>query len=144
MTANFTEKASGLHIQVDSFQKFHWRNHEKYNRYAIAVIAGGLLVSLATTISAFLGYSICAGVLGLGTTLFIGLQDAFNFSEKSAFFLNIHAEAKTVRDRLKYQIQSDKDFNEVFDQFQKLRQRASQEIPKGKGITVISRGAAEA
>jgi hypothetical protein len=35
--------------------------------------------------TAFFGNGAVAGVLGIATTLFIGLHDAFNFSEKATF-----------------------------------------------------------
>lgn len=144
MTQSITDKAKALQAQVDSFQLFHWKNYVKYGRLATLLVIGGLTLSVSTTASAFLGHATIAGFLGLGTTLFIGLYDAFNFADKSSFFGEIHAEAKTLRDRLRYRANSEEEFNSTFDDFQLLRKRASKDVPKGKGISVAKRGPNEA
>lgn len=140
MNNSLADKTEKLRAQVDSFHNFHWKNHIKYGRLATLLVIGGLVMSLSTTAAAFLGYATLAGLLGLSTTLFIGLHDAFNFSEKSSFFAEVHAEAKSIRDRLRYRVNSDEEFNVAFDDFQHLRQRATKDVPRGKGIAVASRG----
>jgi hypothetical protein len=129
-----------LLAQVDAFHLFHWKNHVKYGRLASAFVIGGLLLSVGTTAFAFIGQSVPAGILGLCTTLFIGLHDAFNFSDKALFFGEIHAEAKSIRDRLRYLTVSDAEFVVVFQDFHELRQRVAKEVPRGKGIGVAGKG----
>jgi hypothetical protein len=136
MTDSYLTKADNLRKQVDSFHDFHWKSHVYNRRMASALIILGLLLGAGTTAAAFLEQSKVAGVLGLLTTLFIALSDAFNFSEKADFYLLIHSSAKSIRDRLKYMINSDADFSSAFDDFQSLRLRAANEVPKGKGIGV--------
>jgi len=102
-----------------------------------ALIVLGILLGLAVTAAGFLGYGIIAGLLGLGVTLFVSLQNAFNFSDKADFYRVIHNESKILRDRLRYKVDSSEDFVALIDAFGMLRRHASEKIPKGKGIEVV-------
>jgi hypothetical protein len=138
-TRNHAEKTTELLAQVNKFQEYHWKLHAKNKRLASLLVVLGVLLSGATTAAGFMSYPQLAGFLGLGTTLFIALHDAFNFSEKSQFFNEVHVQAKIIRDKLKYQTSSDEDFNRAFNEFQSLREHSSRNIPQGKGISVAKR-----
>ncbi|MCO7515682.1 hypothetical protein NJF44_10840 [Pseudomonas guariconensis] len=124
--------AEALSKQVDSFQAFQWKKHRNASILSILFTTLGVCLSGAVTAAAFLEYSTVAGVLGIGVTLLIGLHEAFNFSERAAFFASIHSEAKAVRDRLRYRVKSESDFNEVFDEFQALRLKSAQQAPMNR------------
>ncbi len=136
-TRAHNEKTSEFLSQVHKFQDYHWKLHVKNKRLASFLVVLGVLLSGATTAAGFMSYAQLAGFLGLGTTLFIALHDAFNFSEKSQFFNEVHVQAKIIRDKLRYQVSSDEDFNKLFDEFQCLRDHSSRNIPQGKGISVV-------
>jgi hypothetical protein len=133
---NHAEKAVELLNQVNKFQDYHWKLHVKNKRLASFLVVLGILLSGATTAAGFMSQPQLAGFLGLGTTLFIALHDAFNFSAKSQFFNEIHVQAKIIRDKLKYQVSSAEDFDKKFNEFQSLREQSSRNIPQGKGISM--------
>ncbi|MCU8479312.1 hypothetical protein M2G46_23345, partial [Vibrio vulnificus] len=75
--------------------------------------------------------------LGALLTIIISLQAAFNFSERADFYLNIHTEAKALRDNVKYKVKSQDDLFDSVDALGALRKKASVELPKGKGMKAI-------
>jgi hypothetical protein len=133
MSMSHVAKTDELWNQIDSFQVFQWKNYVRNRRLASLLIVCGLLLSVGTTAAAFLEYTQIAVFLGLGTTLFIGVREAFNFSEKAEFFCEIHGQAKNLRDQVRFCVNSEADFNAAFDALQRLRQRVARDIPKGKG-----------
>jgi len=141
MTEQVVQHAENLMKQVDSFQAFHWKKHDNASWLSIFSTFSGVALSGSVTAAAFLGYSTIAGMLGIAMTLLIGLHEAFNFSERASFYAGIHSEAKTIRDRLRYRVRTEQEFIQAFDDFQSLRQKSAQQVPKGKGLAVANKAA---
>jgi hypothetical protein len=131
------DKTEMLAGQIQGFLEYYWRLHVRCSRMNTAVILLGIILGLAVTAAGFLGYGMIAGLLGLGVTLFVSLQNAFNLSDKADFYRVIHNEAKILRDRLRYRVHSEKDFDDVIESFGLLRRHAAEKLPKGKGIEVV-------
>ena len=140
MTQFAGKKAEDLKAQVDAFQTNHWRLHRKAARLSIVFTVLGILLGAAVTAAGFFDQAKLAGVIGIVLTALISLQDTFNFSEKSAFHARIQAQGKALRDRLRYLVDDEAEFIKAFDSYEALRLTAAEQAPKGKGISVASRG----
>jgi len=140
MTDKVSEDAEALRKQVDSFQTNQWKKHKNAAHLSIAFTVLGVLLGAAVTAAGFFDLSKVAGVLGIAMTVLIGLNDAFNFSEKANFYAGIHAEGKALRDRLRYLVKSEQEFKDAFNEYQGLRLKSAQQAPKGKGISIASKG----
>jgi hypothetical protein len=134
MSMSHVAKTDELWNQIDSFQVFQWKNYVRNRRMGSLLVVCGLLLSIGTTAAAYLEYTQYAVFLGLGTTMFIGFREAFNFSEKAEFFCEIHGQAKNLRDQVRFRVNSEADFNAAFNELQMLRQRVARDIPRGKGL----------
>ncbi|QJQ06210.1 hypothetical protein EJG51_010460 [Undibacterium piscinae] len=111
MSMSHVAKTDELWNQIDSFQVFQWKNYVRNRRMGSLLVVCGLLLSIGTTAAAYLEYTQYAVFLGLGTTMFIGFREAFNFSEKAEFFCEIHGQAKNLRDQVRFRVNSEADFN---------------------------------
>jgi hypothetical protein len=139
MSMSHVAKTDELWNQIDSFQVFQWKNYVRNRRMGSLLVVCGLLLSIGTTAAAYLEYTHYAVFLGLGTTMFIGFREAFNFSEKAEFFCEIHGQAKNLRDQVRFRVNSEADFNAAFNELQMLRQRVARDIPRGKGLNNATR-----
>jgi hypothetical protein len=139
MSMSHVAKTDELWNQIDSFQVFQWKNYVRNRRMGSLLVVCGLLLSIGTTAAAYLEYTQYAVFLGLGTTMFIGFREAFNFSEKAEFFCEIHGQAKNLRDQVRFRVNSEADFNAAFNELQMLRQRVARDIPRGKGLNNATR-----
>lgn len=139
MSMSHVAKTEELWNQIDSFQVFQWKNYVRNRRMGSLLVVCGLLLSIGTTAAAYLEYTQYAVFLGLGTTMFIGFREAFNFSEKAEFFCEIHGQAKNLRDQVRFRVNSEADFNAAFHELQMLRQRVARDIPRGKGLNNATR-----
>lgn len=126
-----------LNKQIEGFMGWSWGEHRRNNRFATVVVVLGIVLGIAVTAAGFLGYGVAAGLIGLAVTLFIGLQNAFNFSEKADFYRIVHVEAKVLRDQTVYKVRSQGDLERLVDTLTTLRRYAAQRIPKGRGIEVV-------
>lgn len=131
------DKAKMLAEQIQGFLEYYWRLHINSSWMSSGLVVLGIFLGLAVTGAGFLGYGIVAGFLGLAVTLFISLQNAFNFSEKAEFYRVIHNEAKILRDRLRYKVYCKEELEGIVDSFASLRRRAAEKLPRGKGIEVV-------
>ncbi|MFN6566569.1 hypothetical protein [Dendronalium sp. ChiSLP03b] len=131
------EKLNKLLVQIDGFKDWYWHLHIRNLWISNAMITFGIFLGLSVTATGFLGYGVASGIFGLIITLFISLQNAFNFAEKAEFYRVIHAEAKILRDRLRYKVHSSTDFDAIVDSLIILRRQAEKDIPKGKGMEVV-------
>jgi hypothetical protein len=134
------QKADALRIQVDKFQIYNWQRHRKYRNTAFCLVGLFLLLSAATTHAIFGEHRTVAAILGTLAAFFVALNAAFNFSGKADFYGKVHAEAKSIRDTLRYQVDSENTFKAAFDSFQSLRRKA-EKPPAGKGMSVLGKGA---
>lgn len=126
-----------LKKQMEGFVGWSWGEHHRNNRFATLVVVFGIVLGVAVTAAGFLGYGVAAGLIGLVITLFVGLQNAFNFSEKADFYRIVHVEAKVLRDNAAYKVRSQADLERLVDALSMLRKYAAQNIPKGRGIEVV-------
>ncbi|MDF3199053.1 SLATT domain-containing protein [Pseudomonas sp. 1912-s] len=140
MRQDVATSAEDLRKQVDSFQSNHWKKHRNASTFSVAMVLASVALGASVTLAGFLDQSKLAGMLGIALTSLIGLQDAFNFSEKSSFYAGIHAEAKALRDRLRYLVDDGDAFEKAFEDYQALRIKSAQLAPKGKGVSVASQG----
>jgi hypothetical protein len=131
------EKLKKFQDQIDGFKDWYWRLHSRNLWISNAMVALGIFLGLSVTATGFWGYGVASGIIGLIITLFISFQNAFNFAEKAEFYRVIHAEAKTLRDRLRYKVYSSTDFDALIDSFIILQRQAEKDIPKGKGMEVV-------
>ena len=126
--------------QLQSYILHYWKLHKKYSILNMSLIIAGLLVGAGITVTGFMQLDIWPGLLGALITLIIGLQNAFDLSGKALFLNVIHDEAKVLRDRLRYKVKTQEEFEAVIDEFSLLRIYAVKKLPLGSGMGVVKNG----
>jgi hypothetical protein len=135
--AGLKEDIDNLYKQVEKYTAYKWRLYRRNYWTNVTLIIVSIVVSVSVTVIGLCGKSELSPYLGAFLTIIISLQTAFNFSERADFYLNIHTEAKALRDNVKYKIKSQEDLFDSVDTLGALRKKASIELPKGKGMKAI-------
>lgn len=133
------EQQQQLLRQIEAFVQTFWRLRKRNAWINTSLVVGGLVLGLGVSLAGFLNHGFLAGVLGIVITALIGLQNAFNFSERADFYHIIHNEAKALRDRLRYKVSTTQEFRTVVDELGILRNHAAKELPRGKGMETEGR-----
>ncbi|HDY8039504.1 TPA: hypothetical protein ACGUOS_004401 [Vibrio vulnificus] len=128
---------NNLYKQVEKYTAFKWRLYRRNYWTNVILIVVSIVVSVLVTVVGLCGKSELSPFLSALLTIIISLQAAFNFSERADFYLNIHTEAKALRDNVKYKVKSQDDLFDSVDALGALRKKASVELPKGKGMKAI-------
>jgi hypothetical protein len=97
----------------------------------------GILLAISVTAAGFLSSGTAAGVLGLFVTLFMALQNAFNFNEKAEFQRVLFTESDNLLNLLKFRVRTQSQFDAVIDAFMTLNKRAATNLPHGRGMDVV-------
>jgi hypothetical protein len=83
----------------------------------------------ALTLLGALGYGYWSAGAGVAITLVVGIQNAFKFGEKAAVWEAMHGEAKDVRDRLNYKVHTEQEFQDIVDQWLRVRRELQAGMP---------------
>jgi len=128
-----------LFSRVENYLSYTWKKH-KLNKYInFVVVVAGLLVSVSI---AYVGLkaaenSQLAGSLGILMTILVGLQGAFKFGDKAIHYVNLHTEAKDIRDQLYYEADGPDDVVQISRQFMALRKKGAESLPKDENLASI-------
>ncbi|WP_415911990.1 hypothetical protein [Neptuniibacter sp. QD37_11] len=130
------DQAKHLNSRIEEFLKWSKKKYKFNNRFHVFLLCLGLVSS------SFTGYfglvstenSVLAGSLGIFTTFLIALQNAFKFNEKSYVYLNLHNDAKNLRDELSYEVNNRSDVINVSNKFKKLKTNGLESLPKESNL----------
>lgn len=126
-----------LKARIDSFLDWS-KNNQKKNMYINTfLILLGLMSSSLAGYFGLTGDAKSAGILGLVITLLISLQNAFKFNDKSIVYLNMHNEAKNLRDELYYEPNGDEHVISVSKKFMSLKSNGLDALPKDTNLDRI-------
>ncbi|GKQ99781.1 hypothetical protein [Aeromonas hydrophila] len=135
---SFEEKRKDLEGHIVGYMNFKWKLYSRNYWLNCFLVVFAILTSVSVTLVGLLGLEKYSPYIGIVLTVTISMQTAFNFSERADFYLNIHTQAKSLRDRIKFNVKTEKELENVVDILSQLRMKASSEIPKGKGMKVVS------
>jgi hypothetical protein len=85
------------------------------------------------------GYALAVGLMGAATSCLIGFQNAFKFAESASFWEAKHGQAKDLRDRLRYKVHNEEQFQSVVDAWLSLRKDLLDDMPKAGGLGTDNR-----
>jgi hypothetical protein len=129
-------KVDDLTQQIGNFTDYYHRKLIVNRRYDGGVIVGAIVIGLAGAATGYLHFSVSPVILGVLSAALVACHRAFNFGGKAQFYRGVVCEAKCLRDRLRYKIESKGEFEGVLDEFAALR-RMTVKLPAGKGIDAV-------
>lgn len=95
------------------------------------------LLSLGVAGTGLVGLPQLAPFLGLITALLIGLENAFAFGEKHAFYAAVRAEGENLLTTLEAEVRTEAEFLQVVEKFKSLRKFGDEKVPRGQGMNAI-------
>jgi hypothetical protein len=128
------ERLRAFQTQLDSFLAYSWRKHRLHFFLNSALVIVGLGLGASVILLGALNWGLPAAVVGAVMSVLFGVQGAFRFAERSNLWEVKHNDAKVVRDRVRYLVQTDADFRAVVDSWLTLKKGLLDELPRATGL----------
>jgi hypothetical protein len=128
-------KTAGLQDKIKRFLDYSWRMHRLYSwlNFVIVLLGVGLGASITLVGGAFHSGT-GAAVLGALTSVLLGVQNLFQFAEKSNVWQIKHNDAKAIRDCLQFKTNSEAEFQAQVDAWLALKKGLLDDMPRAEGL----------
>ena len=131
------DKVDTLKTQIAGFLRYSWTKHRLHFWLNVAIVLTGIVLGSSVTLLGALGYSLLAAVFGAAIACLLGIQNAFKFAEKASLWETKHNDAKEVRDRLRYKVYTESDFQLVVDAWLKLKSELLEQMPRTAALEQV-------
>jgi hypothetical protein len=131
------DKVDMLKTQVSNFLRYSWRKCCLYFWLNVAIVLTGIVLGSSITLVSAFGYSHLAAVFGAAIACLLSIQGTFKFAENARLWETKHNEAKEVRDRLRYKVDTEDDFQLVVDAWFKLKNELLEQMPRSEDLKPV-------